>query len=281
MKLDHVDLLQNEPFTCRSIFENAPFVREMNMPLHLYYNMRDVIPVNHHFTICVDSQVDFGKVGRGKFHLLQLMHKFPILQKVGVLQKTMPSYEFVITNLISLWICLQQFQGSQHASSTSSAFAEALILPWDLLIADKSRDTHIDKPLIDQLKEPMKFFNGMENGKLIACKRHKPDQLSREALTSGLNDTENEPSCSSSHSAYMCSFVADKHHNSCCPGKIPCLVTGNCVNYPSLGMLQHTGTKAVVGSCCKPQVRKALLEFKSEAFSVYEVCHFISIRSDV
>ncbi|XP_070044816.1 CST complex subunit CTC1 isoform X3 [Nicotiana tomentosiformis] len=244
MKLDHVDLIQNEPFTCRSIFENAPFVREMNMPLHLYYNMRDVIPVNHHFTICVDSQVDFGKVGRGKFHLLQLMHKFPILQK---------------------------FQGSQHASSTSSAFAEALILPWDLLIADKSRDTHIDKPLIDQLKEPMKFFNGMENGKLIACKRHKPDQLSREALTSGLNDTENEPSCSSSHSAYMCSFVADKHHNSCCPGKIPCLVTGNCVNYPSLGMLQHTGTKADVGSCCKPQVRKALLEFKSEAFSVYEV----------
>ncbi|KAJ8532417.1 hypothetical protein K7X08_012340 [Anisodus acutangulus] len=85
MKLDHVDLLQNEPFTCRRIFENAPFVREMNMPLHLYYNMRDLIPVNHHFTTCLDSQVDFRKVGRGKYHLLQLMHKFPIMQKVKII----------------------------------------------------------------------------------------------------------------------------------------------------------------------------------------------------
>ncbi|XP_060190180.1 CST complex subunit CTC1 isoform X2 [Lycium barbarum] len=244
MKLDHVDLLQNEPFACRSIFENAPFVREMNMPLHLYYNMRDLTPVNPHFTTCVNSQVDFRKVGQGKYHLLQLMHKFPILQK---------------------------FQGSQHASRTSSAFAEALILPWDLLVADKTRDIHIDKPFIDQLKEPMNFFNRTENGKLIACKRHKPDQLSNQALTCALNDTGNEPSCSSSHPAYTCSFVVDKHHNSCVPEEVPCLVTGNCVDYPSLGMLHHTGTKANVGSCSKPQVRRALLEFKSEAFSVYEV----------
>ncbi|KAJ8531950.1 hypothetical protein K7X08_011873 [Anisodus acutangulus] len=241
MKLDHVNLIQNEPFTCRSIFENAPFVREMNMPLHLYYNMRDVIPLNHHFTTCVDSQVDFRKVGRGKYHLLQLIHKFPILQK---------------------------FQGSQHASN---AFAQALILPWDLLIADKSRDTHIDKPLIDQLKEPMNFLNRTENGELIACKRHKPGQLSNEALTSALNDTGNEPSCSSSHRAYACSFAVDKHHNSCGPEEIPCLVTGNCVNYPSFGMLHHTDAKADVGSCSKPHVRRTLVEFKSEAFSVYEV----------
>lgn len=86
MKLGHVDLLQNEPFTCRSIFVNAPLVREMNMPLLLYYNLRNLNPV-HHFTTSAHSQVDFPKVGRGKYHLLQLMHKFPILQKVCVLQK--------------------------------------------------------------------------------------------------------------------------------------------------------------------------------------------------
>ncbi|MCD9643433.1 hypothetical protein HAX54_030900 [Datura stramonium] len=244
MKLDHVDLLQNEPFTCRSIFENAPLVREMNVPLHFYYNLRDLIPVSHPFTTCVDSQVEFRKIGQGKYHLLQLMHKFPVLQK---------------------------FQGSQHASTTSSAFAEALILPWDLLIADKNRDTRIDKLLIDQLKLPMKFFNRMENGKLIACKRQKPDQLSNEALTSALNDTGSDPSCSSSHPAYACSFVVGNHHNSCGPEEIPCLVTGNCVNYLSLGILHHTDTKADVGSCSEPQVRRALLEFKSEALSVYEV----------
>ncbi|XP_049358692.1 CST complex subunit CTC1 isoform X2 [Solanum verrucosum] len=245
MKLGPVDLLQNAPFTCRSIFENAPLVREMNMPLHFYYDLRDLIPVNHHFTTSVHSPVDFQKVGRGKYHLLQLMHKFPILQK-------------------------HQFQGSQHASNTSSTFAEALILPWDLLIAGNNRDTCIEEPLIDQLKQPMKFFNRMEIGKLIACKRQKPDQLSNEALTSALNDTGNEPSYSSSHPAYTCSFVVGKRHDSCCPEEIPCLVMGNCVNYPFLGMLHHTDTRTDVGSCSKPQVRRALLEFKSEALSVYE-----------
>ncbi|XP_027774178.1 CST complex subunit CTC1-like isoform X5 [Solanum pennellii] len=233
MKLGHVDLLQNEPFTCRSIFVNAPLVREMNMPLLLYYNLRNLNPV-HHFTTSAHSQVDFPKVGRGKYHLLQLMHKFPILQK-------------------------HQFQGSQHASNTSSTFAEALILPWDLLIAGNDIDTCIEEPLIDQLKQPMKFFNRMEIGKLIACKRQKPDQLSNDALTSALNDTGNEPSYSSSHPAYAC-----------CPEEIPCLVTGNCVNYPFLGMLHHTDTRTDMGSCSKPQVRRALLEFKSEALSVYE-----------
>ncbi|CAN4085042.1 unnamed protein product [Withania somnifera] len=243
MKLDHVDLLQNEPFACRSIFENAPLVREMNIPLHFYYNRRDLIPVNHHFTNCSDSQVDFRKVGRGKYHLLQLVHKFPIRQK---------------------------FQGSQHASSTSSAFAEALILPWDLLIANKTRNICIDNPLIDQLKQPTKVFNRRENGKLIACKRQNLDQLFNEALTSALYDTGDEPSCSSSHSA-SARFVVGKHHNSCGPEEIPCLVTGKFANYLSLGMLHHTVTKADVGSCSKPQVRRALLEFKSEAFAVYEV----------
>lgn len=105
MKLGHVDLLQHEPFTCRSIFENAPLWRDMNMPLHFYYNLTDLIPVNHHFTTCVDSQVDFRKIGRGKYHLFLLMHKFPILQKVCVLQKIVLSYKFEITNIISLWIC--------------------------------------------------------------------------------------------------------------------------------------------------------------------------------
>ncbi|XP_016580225.1 CST complex subunit CTC1 isoform X4 [Capsicum annuum] len=244
MKLDHVDLLQNEPFECRSIFENASPVREMNMPLHFFYNLRDIIPIDHHFTTCIDSQVDFRKVGRGKYHLLQLMHKFPILQK---------------------------FQGGQHASSTSSAFAEALILPWDLLISDKSRDSRIDKPLIDQLKKPMKFFNRVENGKLIVCKRQKPDQLSNEVFMSALNDTRIAPSCSSSQSAYTRPFVVGKHHNPCGPEEIPCVVTGNCINYPSLGVLHHTDAKADVGSCSKPQVKRALLEFESEALSVFEV----------
>lgn len=105
MKLGHVDLLKNEPFTCRSIFDNAPLVREMNMPLLFYYNLRDLIPVNHHLATCVDSKVDFRKVGRGKYHLLLLMHKFPVLQKVSVWQKIVLSYKFEITNIISLWIC--------------------------------------------------------------------------------------------------------------------------------------------------------------------------------
>ncbi|XP_055824951.1 CST complex subunit CTC1 isoform X3 [Solanum dulcamara] len=246
MKLGPVDLLQHEPFTCRSIFENGPFWRDMNMPLHFYYNLKDLIPVNHHFTTCVDSQVDLRKIGRGKYHLFLLMHKFPILQK-------------------------HQFEGSQPASSTSSAFAEALILSWDLLIAGKNRNTRIDNPLIEQLKQPMKYFDRMEIGKLIACKRQKPHQLSNEALTSALNDTGNESCCSSSHPAYSCSFGVGKRHDSCGPEEIPCLVTGNCLNYPFLGMLHHTDTKTDVGSCSKPQVGRALLEFKSEALSVYEV----------
>lgn len=143
-------------------------------------------------------------------------------------------------------------------------------MPWDLLIAGNNIDTCIEEPLIDQLKQPMKFFNRMEIGKLIACKRQKPDQLSNDALTSAFNDTGNEPSYSSSHPAYAC-----------CPEEIPCLVTGNCVNYPFLGMLHHTNTRTDMGSCSKPQVRRALLEFKSEALSVYEVCHLIPICSDV
>nr|GMD84882.1 CST complex subunit CTC1 isoform X2 [Ipomoea batatas] len=140
-KMDHMNLLQNEPFTCRHIFTSGPSIREINMSLHLSYNVADKISIDHPVSDCINMKETFQELESGKFHLLWIKHKFPILQK---------------------------YQHHQGISSKSSVFAEALVLPWDLHIAENNGDA-LSAPFSDLLKDSMECLSRS----LPPCKKGK------------------------------------------------------------------------------------------------------------
>nr|GME09282.1 CST complex subunit CTC1 isoform X2 [Ipomoea batatas] len=215
-KMDHMNLLQNEPFTCRHIFTSGPSIREINMSLHLSYNVADKISIDHPVSDCINMKETFQELESGKFHLLWIKHKFPILQK---------------------------YQHHQGISSKSSVFAEALVLPWDLHIAENNGDA-LSAPFSDLLKDSMECLSIS----LPPCKKGKIGHPSR------------------------------KYCNFSCLSEVPCLVTGRRVNSHCIGRLQCNNVGVKFG-CSEHEMRKALLEFSFEAFSFYEAmkigCYYI------
>nr|GMD89025.1 CST complex subunit CTC1 isoform X1 [Ipomoea batatas] len=216
-KMDHMNLLQNEPFTCRHIFTSGPSIREINMSLHLSYNVADKISIDHPVSDCINMKETFQELESGKFHLLWIKHKFPILQK---------------------------YQHHQGISSKSSVFAEALVLPWDLHIAENSGDA-LSAPFSDLLKDSMECLSRS----LPPCKKGKIGHPS-----------------------------TGKYCNFSCQSEVPCLVTGRRVNSHCIGKLQCNNVGVKFG-CSEHEMRKALLEFSFEAFSFYEAmkigCYYI------
>lgn len=100
-KMDHMNLLQNEPFTCRHIFTSGPSIREINMSLHLSYNVADKISIDHPVSDCINMKETFQELESGKFHLLWIKHKFPILQKVCICCKHhIPASDFVVRYIV-------------------------------------------------------------------------------------------------------------------------------------------------------------------------------------
>lgn len=86
--LDHLKLLINEPFTCRSIFESAPLVRETRLSLFLHYHCRQKTSRNDLSSPIKNYKESFQEFEGGNFHLLYLKHKFPLLQKVYFVMQT-------------------------------------------------------------------------------------------------------------------------------------------------------------------------------------------------
>ncbi|XP_019174090.1 PREDICTED: CST complex subunit CTC1 isoform X2 [Ipomoea nil] len=214
-KMDRINLLQNEPFTCRRIFTSGPFIREINMSLHLSYNVADKISIDHPVSDCINMKETFQELESGKFHLLWIKHKFPILQKYH----------------------------HQSISSNSSVFAEALVLPWDLHIGENNGDA-LSAPFSDLLKDSV------------------------ECLTRGL------PPCKKGKIGHP----SRKYCNFSILSEVPCLVTGRRVNSDCIGRLQCNNVGVKCG-CSEHEIRKALLEFSFEAFSIYEAmkigCYYI------
>ena len=80
--LDHFGLVEMEPFSCRSIFESSPLVREISLTMYVYFHLRksslQKFLVHPHMNL----KDNLKELEDGRFHMLHVTHKFPVLQKV-------------------------------------------------------------------------------------------------------------------------------------------------------------------------------------------------------
>ncbi|OWM80758.1 hypothetical protein CDL15_Pgr006788 [Punica granatum] len=100
--------------SCKSIFNCTALLRKMSMGIFVYFHLRNATYRDFSFRSC-DVPKDEHEELSGKFHVLQVVHKFPVLQK---------------------------FPGDLVISERSSAFVEAIILPWDLFLAGSLDDVN-------------------------------------------------------------------------------------------------------------------------------------------
>lgn len=74
--------LLDDPFSCRSIFNFAPQPRKGNLSMFVYFHLNNSSNKNHPPSPCMDKTNHFKELEGGKFHVIQVTHKFPFLQKV-------------------------------------------------------------------------------------------------------------------------------------------------------------------------------------------------------
>lgn len=80
-QVEHFRWIQNELFSCRSIFNFTPLVREINLTVYVYFRLGTATCRNFPFYPCKESKEAFQRPESGIFHLLYVTHKFPVLQK--------------------------------------------------------------------------------------------------------------------------------------------------------------------------------------------------------
>ncbi|KAK3039376.1 hypothetical protein RJ639_027625 [Escallonia herrerae] len=168
----------------------------------------------------------FEELENGRFHMLQITHKFPFLQK-----------------------------NDQDISKWSRIVAEAIVLPWDLLLTGKDGDTNLTRISADCVRDLMENCGSRSHHERI--KRFKV-----------------EPASSGS-SAYKESYGECKIRVMSYPLDTSCAVDGGSVNGHCLissGTLLHRDRIYLEASSrCKPGGRIVLLEFESESFCEYEL----------
>ncbi|KAL0325645.1 UNVERIFIED_CONTAM: CST complex subunit CTC1 [Sesamum radiatum] len=226
------------PLSCRRIFSNAQPLRTMKISIYLHHWPTDD---SRSHSLFFDWKGNSQELDSGKFHLLMLTHKYPIQQK---------------------------FQGDQ--AKRSNMFAQARVLPWDLLVAGKDKDAVMDMVSAGHWKDLLETFTRQENH--LTHKRCKIEQAWAEASNYGLNDSGDGLNCqfSGSCSADRNLYIGD----TCFPNQLlelPCLVASKGVNCHCLGMLCCTIERAKIVSGCVLPRRKVLLEFSPDSFCTYEV----------
>ncbi|XP_010061780.1 CST complex subunit CTC1 isoform X1 [Eucalyptus grandis] len=129
-----------ESFSCRSIFNYMPLVREMGLGISICFHLKDANCIDFHETFEDERE----ELGSGSYHILRIVHKFPLLQKL-----------------------------SADPVISESIFVEAIILPWYLFLADKDGVECLPYALMDQLEEAVgRNSNKWADG---SSKRHKTD----------------------------------------------------------------------------------------------------------
>ncbi|GFP86506.1 cst complex subunit ctc1 [Phtheirospermum japonicum] len=204
-KLVDLDSTIYQSLSCRSILSNALPLRKTKMSIYLYHRKSDEDSRTR--SLFFDWIENSQELESGKFHLLMLTHKFPAQLK---------------------------FQGA--LADRSNMFAEAIVLPWNLLVDGKYGDT------------VMESFTRPENH--LTHKRRKIEQTSVETSNYGLSDSGN---------GFSGQFSVSNHRV-----ELPCLIAGKCVNSHYTGLLHCTNEHA----CKLP--RRVILEFGPDSFYKYE-----------
>ncbi|KAF3446226.1 hypothetical protein FNV43_RR11405 [Rhamnella rubrinervis] len=250
-QLDHFRWIQNELFSCRSIFNFIPLAREINLTVYVCFHLGSATCRNFPFYPRSKSKEVFQRPESGIFHLLYVTHKFPLLQK---------------------------FQGDAVISDTSSVFVEALILSWNLFLPREDEIVHQTKNLVDQLKDCMQHCDGGN----ASLKRCKVDHESGGAL-SGLVDIPCKVSREFSGSNSYAKSNEKQSHCNLTSHEISCLAAIRGVNnHGGVHSVKLSCTRAILRSWgfCRPSSCKVMLEFKPESYHKYQLlrigCYYIT-----
>lgn len=210
-QLENLESLNDEPFSCGNIFNHFQLAGRKRFTIYIYCYMRDAKSRNHILCPSMDREENFKELESGRFHLLWLMHKFPVQQK---------------------------FSGDDAVSNSSSIYAEAIVLPWNLVLHERERDL-------------VESYAGVSDG---------GSNLFDHLQCSYGDDQQ-------SYNKKWCELS--------CLQEFPCTI--NCripsdKSMVSLGILLNcTVANMQEDSFCKRAARKLLLEFKSDSFLKYEL----------
>lgn len=149
-------------------------------------------------------------------------------------------------------------------------FAEAIVLPWYLLVAGKYRDAITTRSFSGHWQDFFKNFTPTKEH--LTLKRCKGEHTSFQVSSCCTDDAGIGLK---SHCNNFCSYHCNSYtENRCCSNnriELSCQNTGEGINNHWMGMLHCASDHAEIVSSCKPTRRKVLLEFGPEGFSKYEV----------
>ncbi|CAI9281819.1 unnamed protein product [Lactuca saligna] len=112
-QIHHLQSLNNDPFSCKNIFNHFQLSRRKQFTIYIYCYIRDTKSRNHILCPRMDKE-KYKELESGNFHLLYLMHKFPLQQK---------------------------FAGDDVATNNLSVYVEAIAFPWNLVLCKRERDS--------------------------------------------------------------------------------------------------------------------------------------------
>ncbi|XP_042018018.1 CST complex subunit CTC1-like isoform X2 [Salvia splendens] len=145
-----------QPLSCRSIFSNALPSRKLNIPIYLYHCPSDEDSRSR--SLFFDWKRNSQDLNSGKYHLLWLIHKFPIQQKfLGDLAKR------------------------------PNMFAEAIVFPWDLLVSGKYSDATTTRSFSGHWRDSFKNIAAAKE--LPTLKRCKSEHTSYQVYSCCMDDT--------------------------------------------------------------------------------------------
>ncbi|MCL7035643.1 hypothetical protein MKW94_007160 [Papaver nudicaule] len=240
-------LCKSMAFPCRDIFHSVQVERQIKpTAIYLHFCMTDTTCLNETLKLPfkAGSFDDHIEIQDGLFQLVLVTHKFP---------------------------AVRDFLGEPIISKKSSLFAEAIVLPWSLLLEDAQvTDAHLDAPKEHSRRD---YSGNLPN------KRPKHDHISSVASTSTSNLNRRMDG-----EFLDKGFCNDRRHkNSALANGIQYEVLVRSCKIGSLaktGSLWCSNSDAMNGINGKSNAQKVLLEFKSETLRLYEllqvgICYMI------
>ncbi|GJX12081.1 CST complex subunit CTC1 isoform X1 [Tanacetum coccineum] len=113
-QLETLESLSTEPFSFGNIFNHFRFAGKKRFTIYIYCYMKDAKSRNRVLCPGMDMVENLKELENGKFHLLLLVHKFPVQQK---------------------------YPGDKVVSNNSSIYAETIVLPWNLVVRKRDIDS--------------------------------------------------------------------------------------------------------------------------------------------
>ncbi|RDX60098.1 CST complex subunit CTC1, partial [Mucuna pruriens] len=274
--VDQLELLGSKSLSCRTIFNCTKAERELITSIFVYCPWKNAkcrkIPLNS----CINSKNEIETLEPGSYHLLKVSHKFPLQEKTGsITHPKMFNVCIVFTLLFKSFSPLRPLYNflqysNKTGSSKSSTYAEAILLPFILLLSGKSRITHPCNGSWDKTKELLKYCISGNNEDKVSIKRQK---LIKESVSSSKDEFH-----TSIYELSACNSFRKSEENKKCVNlrsshDVSCLVTFRSLqdeNVVCPAILRSTSPMKDMSFNSKPTSRKILLEFSSDRFLVHQ-----------